>query len=102
MNKRFKNKVQKTLVAALDQLKRGRRWIKGRYVRDIDGVPCYCALGAIYKASKNGPVQNAAIDLVSTCVPERFGTDLVRFNDNASTTYRQVAAVFRKAIKSLA
>jgi hypothetical protein len=101
MNKRFQKSVHKTLVGALDQLERGHRWIKGSYSREIGGVPCYCALGAIYKVGKGIAVRNAAIDVVSKHVPKPFDSDIVRFNDSSNTTYRQVAAMFRKAIKSL-
>jgi hypothetical protein len=101
---RNKKQVRNLLVDALDLLKRGRRWVQGSYKTEVDGVPCFCAIGALCEAklkfkSKGGEISTEASNVLRQFVPTQFDGDIIMFNDNHATKYSDVAKMFRKAIK---
>ena len=96
--------VRQILVKARALIKKG--WTKGRYHRKVGGRNCYCAAGAILRASGGrvggldsawftggAAAARALCEAVgAVCVPE--------FNDKKSRTKAQVLRAFDKAIKA--
>lgn len=107
MNKRLRVKTQIVLKEALKKLCRGHRWIQGQNQREgKDGKMYYCALGAI--GFNMVPEQEAAKRVLAKQTPAHYqvylqqpSTTVLKYNDARGRTYKQVADLFRKAIKSL-
>jgi hypothetical protein len=75
----------------------GRHWIKGAARRALDdGSMAYCSIGSVHaQETQDGTVRALALWLLgSVCAG-----DIAAFNDAADTTWEDVQAVFRVAVK---
>lgn len=104
------------MSATLEVLKRARElikigWTQRVYNRNVMGVECFCAEGAIYKAlsEKNAATGESeacqnAFRLITRNLPRHFQHDgrssIINFNDDLETDQASVLAVFDAAIAS--
>lgn len=100
-------KASETLTKALEILDNGKKWCKGYFAQNANGVfvepedesACaYCAMGAICKV-KDGFLQGALEYMRHVLQLEKFTENITRFNDSADTTFDDVKAVFERAIQ---
>ena len=100
----------KIVKDARDLIKDERNWIKGKY----EGQNSYCMLGAIRKAAAGDPyiqpsgphfdVYFRALDTIRKVVDgsDLYPlTDIAKFNDDKSTTHKDVIRVMNKALRKL-
>lgn len=95
-------KTSAVLLKAMDIIATPDKWTKGSFARDINQVStsadepdavCWCALGAIQKATKNSKASaDASLYLVSA-----VETIVPIFNDYSSTTHDEVMEKFMTA-----
>lgn len=95
-------KTSKVLLKAMDVIATPDKWTKGSFARDINqnstsadepDAACWCALGAIQKATKNSKASaDASLYLVSV-----VETNVPIFNDYLSTTHDKVMEKFMTA-----
>lgn len=117
------NEPARLLQEALDVLDHGSKWIKGEFqgwVRDEEGDHVregYCSIGALRVAAQregcslDSAYYNMAMgalwgalseeDLWAIVPPRMSGDRIARFNDAGSTTWEDVALMFKKAINHL-
>lgn len=94
----------------------GKHWIKGRLSRKKSVGMCYCSIGAIRAASDNPSEVETAVKALATIglgmddPGVRYGDErgffpyrykIENWNDRPSTTWKDVDATFRKAVRSL-
>ena len=89
--KKTRPKASKVLADALLLLKGGKGWIKKHYHND--DYTAFCAMGAVYRI--DGPAQDRAVFFLVRIVP---GGAVTRYNDLPSTTFKDIASMFKKAI----
>lgn len=93
---------------ARDLIKDERNWLKGQY----EGQNSYCMLGAIRMAVSGDPyiqpsgsidydVCYRALDAIRKAVGGSVIFDIVKFNDDKSTTHKDVIKVMNKALRKL-
>jgi hypothetical protein len=114
--------AKKVLEAALRVLDHGNRWTIGSAARDRYGEPIesptslraksWCAIGAVEKGSQ---IENATIEQTRQAHYTLFNavendwsqegslrwSSVAAFNDDKSTTYEDIALLFKRAIHSL-
>lgn len=79
-------------------------WTQGDFRRVRDGRMCYCAVGAIYEASKRWQPNkyNDTLRAVERCVPSTYksctANRVIDFNDDPQTTKEDVLNLFKKAL----
>jgi hypothetical protein len=112
------NEPARLLQEAFDLLDHGDKWIKGEFegwVKDEEGIPArygYCSIGAVMVISRRmgACVGWIYYQIALTALGRSFGDDMpyrvaadkvVRFNDSESTTWEDVALMFKKAINHL-
>lgn len=91
----------------IDILKRARNRILNGFTKHAyETNGCYCALGAIrFEKSKDTfETKKKAEDFLYSCLPPKYKTDdvwdsITYYNDEPSTTQKDVAALFTKAIR---
>jgi hypothetical protein len=94
-------KASEHLAAALDLLNGGDNWIKG----NLKDEGSYCAVGAVQEASREYPPSvhrsyQESIRLLHSALRETHIERWVpEFNDAPNTTFADVEAVFKLAIK---
>lgn len=57
------NTLQKTLMRARDLIAGG--WVRGYYSKKVNGKQCYCAVGAIRKATRSPQLRAEAVGKVA-------------------------------------
>lgn len=93
--------VKQILTDARALVKRG--WIQNEFYRLVDGVPCYCAVGAMDDASMGHLHGDSwgAITALRKALPTSCRWGVTNFNDAPETTQDDVLALFDRAIESV-
>jgi hypothetical protein len=113
-------RVREILTEARNKMNdEGAHWIKGRLSRKKKVGMCYCALGAINAATKDNEERLAAKDAlirfglgrtphISSSAFARKGVMkrvlepiIYTFNDSVTTSWNDVDAAFRKAVRGI-
>lgn len=93
--------IAETLERAYHLIKPAKRWIKYHaFSYNDDGQTIgYCSLGAL--SAVGGRFEDRAIEILQSAIPAAslISRDVPSFNDDISTTHRDVLALFRRAIK---
>ena len=89
--------VRLILSAAVERIANG--WTRNTHRRDINGVPHFCAVGAIRSVSRDHDAEYRARTALTKTIG--CGDILVYWNDDEKQTKRNVIKAFRKAIKNL-
>lgn len=84
------------LISARQIVERG--WTKGKFRSVVDGVECFCSLGAICKSSPDSDSYNAALDRFALANGISCRQSVPRWNDAKRRTREQVLAAFDRAI----
>lgn len=73
-------------------------WVKGSYNTVRNGVPCFCAKGAISQVATGSAYNDNDLSRVATdYLSETVGRNVEDWNDAPETTHRVVLKAFRKA-----
>lgn len=95
------SKVKNVLIKARDLIENG--WVRNAYSKKVNGVQCYCAVGAIRKATRNVDLRIAAVKkLAEVVTPAWQGMStaaVTTWNDSVpGRDKRYVIRGFNKAI----
>lgn len=95
------SKVKNVLIKARDLIENG--WVRGHYSQRMNGVQCYCAVGAIREVTRNVGLRIAAVEKLAEVVnPAWKGMSTAAvtiWNDNVpGRDKRYVIRGFNKAI----
>lgn len=100
------------LKEARSRIEDPKRWIKEFYHREVDGVKCYCAVGALdstLEGIEGFPFDDrlnwadewsAARDALYNSRPAQFH-NVPAFNDDPDTKHEDVLALYDRAIKEV-
>lgn len=100
--------VLQVLIAARKRISKREHWTKGVMARDRIGLPTsdraddacsFCSIGAVRASSASGVLVNAATN--ELWISLKGLIEISDFNDDRSTTHRQVLALFDRTIKRL-
>lgn len=74
------------------------RWIKNAYVRGRGSNAKYCLIGAVEKV--DGEFEGDVKELMAECLPSSYHGEVMSFNDDEHTTYRNVVSFLKRCLKA--
>lgn len=111
MHEPYAAEVLQVLQNARELIAEEKNWTQGAQARTANGeatalddkqAVCFCATGALCRVSHRlaYSIQARAYEKLSSKVPSRMRTRVALFNDDPSTTHKDVLKLFDDAIQT--